>query len=127
MTDIDEWLSPKWQEEASEKARVLRDQAAKGGLRFEAFLPSGLALWLLDKIEQGQFIDPAQATYELLKQARELEPHGDLRDELTRRGIQAAIDDPRPPINAEAMMKKMEEIARRPAEKSAVWEKQSRS
>lgn len=127
MTDIDEWLSPKWQEEASEKARVLRDQAAKGGLRFEAFLPSGLALWLLDKIEQGEFIDPGQATYELLKQAHELEPHADLREELMRRSIQAAIDDPRPPIYAEAMIKKMEEIARRPAKKPAVWEKQSRS
>lgn len=127
MTDIDEWLSPRRQAEASEKARSLRDQATKAGLRFEAFLPSHLALWLLDKIEQGEFIDPAQATFELLKQTRELEPHTDLRNELTRRGIQAAIDDPRPPINAEAMMKKMEEIAKRPAEKAAVWEKQSRS
>jgi antitoxin ParD1/3/4 len=126
MADIDEWLSPKLQAEASEKARSLRDQATKVGLKFEAFLPSGLALWLLDKIEQGEFINPAQAAYELLKQTRELEPHADLRDELTRRSVQAAIDDPRPPIDAEALMKKMEEIAKRPAEKAAVWEKQSR-
>lgn len=127
MTDIDEWLSPRRQAEASDKARSLRDQATKAGLRFEAFLPSHLALWLLDKIEQGEFIDPAQATYELLKQTRELEPHADLRHELMKRGIQAAIDDPRPPINAEEMREKIAEMARHPPETAAVWEKRTRS
>ena len=30
MTDIDEWLSPRRQAEASDKARSLRNQATKG-------------------------------------------------------------------------------------------------
>jgi len=35
------------------QARALREQAGKGGLRFEAYLPPDLAEWLLDLIERG--------------------------------------------------------------------------
>jgi hypothetical protein len=37
------------------QARALREQAGKGGLRFEAYLPPDLAEWLLDLIERGVF------------------------------------------------------------------------
>ena len=41
------------------QARALREQSAKGGLRFEAHLPPGLADWLLEQIEHGVFADPS--------------------------------------------------------------------
>ena len=40
-----------------DQARVLREQARAGGLRFEAYLPGDMADWLLAQIEQGHFGD----------------------------------------------------------------------
>src|SRR6266853_4439904 len=67
------------------QARALREQAGKGGLRFEAYLPPGLAEWLLDLIERGVFADPSEAVFVLLSQHHDLESHADLRTELLRR------------------------------------------
>ena len=38
-TDAPEWPDPADEAHAIEQARRIRDQAAKGGLRFEAYLP----------------------------------------------------------------------------------------
>lgn len=97
MTDTDapEWPDPADKAHAVEQAKRLRDQAAKGGLRFEAYLPPGLAEWLLDRIERGKFLDPSEAVFVILGEHEELEPHADLRQELFKRSIQAAADDPR--------------------------------
>lgn len=51
---------------AIEQARALRDQAEAGGLRFEVYLPSDLATWLLDKIARGVFADPSEAVFIML-------------------------------------------------------------
>lgn len=103
MTDTTEWHGPADKAHALEQTKRLRDQAAKGGLRFEAYLPSGLALWLLDRIESGKYLDPSEAVFVILGEHEELEPHADLRQELFRHRIQAAADDPRPGISAEEM------------------------
>lgn len=42
---------------------MLRQQASEGGLKFEAYLPSGLAEWVLDMVEKGIFRDPAEAVF----------------------------------------------------------------
>lgn len=72
-------------------------------MRFEAYLPPKLALWLLDLIEQGKFLDPSEAVFVILGEHKELEPHADLRRELLKRSIEAAADDPRPGISSEEM------------------------
>ena len=81
-----------------EQAKALREQARAGGLRFEAYLPPDMADWLLERVERGMFVDPSEAVFAIVKNFIELEPHRDLRDELLRRMLQAAIDDPRPRI-----------------------------
>ncbi|MEN3145669.1 hypothetical protein ABDF71_27200 [Ochrobactrum sp. WV_118_8] len=108
MTDTDapEWPGPADEAHAVEQAKWLGNQVAEGGLRFEAYLPPSLALWLLDLIEQGKFLDPSEAVSVILGEHQELEPHADLRRELFKRRIQAAIDDPRPGISGE-MMKRL--------------------
>ena len=126
MNDATEWPDPADKAHAVEQARRLRDQAAKGGLRFEAYLPSGLALWLLDRIEQGTFLDPSEAVFVILGEHEELEPHADLRQELLKRNIQAAADDPRPGISGEEMKALLREKRKAPLPEPARWEKRSR-
>src|SRR5690606_22986902 len=103
MTDTDapEWPDPADKAHAVEQAKRLRNQVAEGGLRFEAYLPPSLALWLLDLIEQDTFLDPSEAVFVILGEHKELEPHADLRRELLKRSIEAAADDPRPGISGE--------------------------
>src|SRR5438128_10939397 len=81
--------------ESSAQAHALKERAAEGGLRFDAYLPLALAEWLLGRIERGIFADPSEAVFVILGEYRELEPHADLREELLRRTVQAAIDEPR--------------------------------
>ena len=126
MNDATEWPDPADKAHAVEQARRLRDQAAKGGLRFEAYLPSGLALWLLDRIEQGKFLDPSEAVFVILGEHEELEPHADLRRELLKRSIEAAADDPRPGISGEEMKALLREKRKAPLPEPARWEKRSR-
>ena len=128
MTDTDapEWPDPADKAHAVEQAKQLRDQAAKGGLRFEAYLPPSLALWLLDLIEQDTFLDPSEAVFVILGEHEELEPHADLRQELLKRRIQAAADDPRPGIPLEEVMEHLRELNKEPRQEPATWEKRSR-
>ncbi len=117
MTDTDapEWPDPADKAYAVEQAKRLRNQVAEGGLRFEAYLPPSLALWLLDLIEQGKFLDPSEAVFVILGEHKELEPHADLRRELLKRSIQAAADDPRPGISGKEMKARLREKFKTPA------------
>ena len=128
MTDTDtpEWPDPADAAHAIEQARRIRDQAAKGGLRFEAYLPPSLALWLLDRIEQQRFLDPSEAVFVILGEHKELEPHADLRRELLKRSIEAAANDPRPGISSEEMKAELREKRKAPLPEPARWEKRSR-
>jgi antitoxin ParD1/3/4 len=92
---------------AAIRARELKEQASKGGLRFDAYLPPRLAEWLLDLIERGVFLDPSEAVFVILGEHHDLEPHTDLKQELLRRMIQASIDDPRPSIPAKEVFENL--------------------
>src|SRR5437762_1070508 len=105
------------------QAKALRDQAAKGGLRFEAYLPPDLAEWLLDLIERGVFADPCEAVFVIMGEHRDLEPHTDLRRELLSRSLKAAIDDPRPSISGEAIEKHLLGLFDTRMSEAAVWRK----
>lgn len=107
------------------QAQGLKEAAQAGGLRFEAYLPSKLAVWFLELIEQGTFSDPSEAAFVLLGEARELHPHADLRKELLRRMIQAAVDDPRPSIPAEEAFKRLQEEFSTPLPEPAIWVKRT--
>ena len=111
---------------AAAQARQLREQALAGGLRFEAYLPPGLAEWILDLVERGVFIDPSEAVFVILGEHQDLEPHADLRQELLRRTIQAAIDDPSPGIPADEVLEQLRKELAEPRPEPAVWEKELR-
>ena len=100
---------------------ALRMQAARGGLRFETYLPPALAEWLFDRIERGDFAEPSEAVVAILGEYRDLEPHADLREELLRRIVQAAIDDPRPALSFEEVERRMQELVNTPVPEPAVW------
>jgi antitoxin ParD1/3/4 len=103
-----------------EQAKALREQARAGGLRFEAYLPSGLAEWLLDQIECGVFVDPSEAVFVMLTEQRDLEPHADLREEILQRSCQTAIDDPRGTPHEE-VVEKMRALAAALRPAPATW------
>lgn len=128
MTDNDafEWPDPADKAHAIEQAKRLRSQVNEGGLRFEAYLPPSLALWLLDRIEQGQFLDPSEAVFVILGEHKELAPHADLRRELLKRSIEAAADDPQPGISSEELKTLLHEKRKAPLPEPATWEKRSR-
>lgn len=106
---------------ATKQARALHARAEAGGLRFEAYLPPDLATWILDKIAAGAFTDPSEAVFVMLGEQQELEPHADLRQEALRRTLQAAMDDPRPGIPAEEVMRALREKFASPQPEPAIW------
>jgi antitoxin ParD1/3/4 len=118
----DEWPSAEEKAKSIAHAKALRAQAEKGGLRFSAYLPPGLADWLLGLIEKGIFHDPSEAVFVILGEHKDLEPHTDLRREILARSLQATIDDPRPSIPAEEVFKELREL-RALSREPAVWEK----
>lgn len=101
-------------------------RSAKAACGLKPYLPPSQALWLLDLIEQGKFLDPSEAVFLILSEHKELEPHADLRRELLKRNIEAAADDPRPGISSEEMMKRLREVTKQPRPEPARWEKRSR-
>lgn len=119
---------PDWRtaaERASDiaQAKELRVQASKGGLRFEAYLPPGLAEWVLDFVERGVFTSPSEAVFVILGEARDLQPHADLRREILRRSLDAAMNDPRPAIPADEVFAHLEKLMAGPQPEPAVWKR----
>jgi antitoxin ParD1/3/4 len=106
-----------------EQAKALREHARVGGLRFEAYLPSGMAEWLLDQVERGMFVDPSEAVFVMLTEQRDLQPHADLREEVLRRSCQEAMDDPHPGIPHDEVMAELRRRMEEPRPKPAVWKK----
>lgn len=122
-----DWRTPADRARDIAQAKTLREQACKGGLRFEVFLPPGLAEWVLDFVERGVFVDPSAAVFVILGEHRDLEPHGDLRAEILKRSLDASINDPRPPIPLDAFKKKMAERMAELRPEPAVWRKNNTS
>jgi hypothetical protein len=119
--DEGDWRTAEEREASIAKAHALREQALAGGLRFDAYLPSDLANWLLSLIERGVFADPSEAAFVIFGEHRELQPHADLRHELLKRTLQASIDDPRPSIPAEQVMEELRRRMAEPRPDPAVW------
>jgi len=119
----DAWDSPEAKAARIAQAKTLRQQAGKGGLRFDAYLPPDLAEWLLGLIERGLFADPSEAVFVILGEHRELEPHADLRRELLSRSVKAAIDDPRPSLSGDDVEKHFKELLDAPMREAAVWQR----
>jgi antitoxin ParD1/3/4 len=117
----DEIADAESRKQGAAQAAALQEQARAGGLRFEAYLPPGLANWILDKIARGVFADPSEAVFVLLGEQRDLEPHADLRQESLRRSVQAAMDDPRPGMPADAFLEKLRQEMAAPRPEPAVW------
>ena len=103
-------------------AAALKSQAATGGLRFEAYLPPGLAVWLLELIAQGTFMDPSEAAFVMLGQQRDLTVYPDLRRQLLQRTIEDAANDPHPGYSAEEVFAEMEAMITAPRPPVAVWD-----
>jgi len=103
------------------QAKALKEKVQNGGLRFEAYLPPGLAEWLLGLIERGVFVDPSEAVFVILGEHKDLEPHADLRRELLRRTLQASMDDPRPSIPHEEVMEQLRKMTEGPRAEPAEW------
>jgi len=121
--DASAWDRPEDQAKRRAQAQALRPQARSSGLRFEAYLPPGLADWLLAHIERGTFRDPSEAVFVIFGEHEELEPHSDLRQELLKRSLQAAFDDPRPGIPAEEVFSQLRARMQQPRAEPAVWRK----
>lgn len=116
-----DWRTAEEREAAIAQAKALREQARSGGLRFDAYLPSSLADWLLGLVESGVFADPSEAAFVIFGEHRDLQPHPDLRRELLKRTLQASIDDPRPSIPAEEVMEELRRRMAEPRPEPAVW------
>ena len=125
MTDTSDtvWPSPDERNYARLQAQELCDRAREGSLRFQAYLPPEIALWLLDHVENGTFHDPSEAAFVLLREAKELEPHADLRSELLKRMILEAADHPRPTIPVGEVKARFEAIRKSPRPEPAVWKR----
>ena len=120
MTDDlqNDWRTAEDRAQDIAQARALKEQARKGGLRFEAYLPFGLAEWVLDFVERGVFADPSEAVFVILGEHRDLEPHADLRREFLKRSLEAAINDPRPSVPLEEAKERMKTLLAQPP---ALW------
>ncbi|GAB4200718.1 MAG: hypothetical protein Tsb002_36970 [Wenzhouxiangellaceae bacterium] len=130
MSQISKQINQHWAETEEtaamriEQAKVLRRKAAQGsGLSFEGFLTPDLAEWILAMVETGEFIDPGEAVYVLMQQAKELNPHEDLRKELLNRMLQEAADSPHPPISGEEAFERLKKIIKEPMPETVRWKK----
>jgi antitoxin ParD1/3/4 len=74
-----------------EQAQKLKSTVADAGLRFDVYLPPDLASWILEQVERGDFIDPAEAVFIHMQQARDLDSHDDLKSELLKRKLLASM------------------------------------
>ena len=107
--------------EGARQAKELQEQASKGGLRFEVFLPDRLASWILDKVANGIFMDPSEAVFVFLGECYDIEPYADLQDLIFQRRIQKGLDSSDPGISIEEFKKEMEEWFKKPQPEPAVW------
>jgi hypothetical protein len=109
--------------EGALQAKALRSPARANELLFEAYLPPNVADWLMGLIEAGTFADPSEAAFVILREHHELEPHRDLREEILRRRLHAALDDPSPMIPHKEVLAELVRWIARLATPPAVWQK----
>ncbi len=76
---------------------------------------------MLDLVERGVFTDPGEAVFVILGEHRDLEPHADLREELLRRTLEAAMDDPRPGVTLDEVQERFDKLRSEPRPEPAMW------
>ncbi|NML13082.1 CopG family transcriptional regulator [Sphingobium sp. AR-3-1] len=108
------------------QARALGERARDGGLRFEAYLTSDQADWLLQRVERGLFHDPSEAVFAIVQNFIELEPHRDLRDELLRRMLDVSAADLESSRPADEVFDELHRELAKPRPEPARWEKIAR-
>jgi antitoxin ParD1/3/4 len=104
---------------------AVRRQAAAGGLRFEAYLPPGLAEWVVSLVEQEVFRSPSEAVFVAMQSFRELEEHPDVKQELLASIIQTRVDSITEGggIPGEEVMARLRKEMEEPRPEPAVWDK----
>lgn len=105
------------------QANALREQASADGLRFEVFLPSDLAVWVLDLVARGVFTDPGEAAFVMLQEQQDLEPHDDLRQEILHRSLLKSMNDPHPGYSQEEVWEHLRGKLAEPRREPALWRK----
>ncbi|MFI0843297.1 hypothetical protein [Mesorhizobium sp. IMUNJ 23232] len=90
-----------------EEERIKR-RIRERGLTFEVFLPEGLADWLRAKIADGTYESAREAAFVAFTELQELEAHPEVRLQLLKAKIQAARDDPTPPIPGEEVFDRLD-------------------
>jgi len=119
--ESEEWPSAEdWGHSLAESNRLM-PLAAVGGLRFEVTLPPQLATWLLESIARKDYLTPAEAVCIMLGEFQELTEYPELRKELLKRSVTAAMEDPSPSISAEEAFDKLQAHIKAPRPKPAVW------
>jgi hypothetical protein len=103
----------------------VRRQAAAGGLRFEAYLPPGLAEWVVSLVEQEVFRSPSEAVFVAMQSFRELEDHPEVKQELLASVLQKRIDsmDEGGGLPGEEVMARLRHEMEGPRPEPAVWDK----
>ena len=76
-----------------EQVKSLKEQACKGGLRFEAFLTADLAEWILDMVGNGVFVDPSEAVFVFMQQAKDIDLYDDMKEEILSRRLDQGLKD----------------------------------
>ncbi len=111
-----------------EQAAYLKAQAKTGGLKFETYLPPDIAVWVLDMVEQGVFIDPGEAVFVFMQQARDIDQHDDLKRDILKKRVEQGISDIKKgrTFTAEEVKARMNNLRNSQTE-PVVWEKISQS
>jgi antitoxin ParD1/3/4 len=102
----------------------VRRQAAEGGLRFEAYLPPGLAAWVVSLVEQEIFHSPSEAVFVAMQSFRELDQHPDLQRELLERTLRnrvASAEGDRG-MPAKEVLARLRNATEGPQAEPAVWD-----
>jgi antitoxin ParD1/3/4 len=102
----------------------IRRQAAEGGLIFEAYLPPGLAAWVIGLVEQEVFHSPAEAVFVAMQSFRELDEHPDIKRELLERTLQHRVTSAEKGggMPAEEVMTRLRNAMEGPQAEPAVWD-----
>lgn len=107
--EYDDIYSPEYLAAPKAQAARLKHEATEHGLRFDAYFVPSAAEWVLEAIEKGRFVEPAEAVFVAIQVFVELEAYPDLRKELLKRKIEESLADPRPGIPAEEVFAELEE------------------
>lgn len=110
-----------------EQARRLKPLVREHGLKFEVFLPSSLASWVLEMVENGDFHSPGEAVFVMMRLAKDLDPHQDLKEEILRREFDKRMNDRKGMkyYTFEEVKARIEEVKKKRKNRSEppVWEK----